>query len=442
MQPIHCSLLSGWRDMNYLIGWLALSAYAALWLINFDISRVAESIFILCFIIAWTFETKRTTKWNKIFLLFALFLSLQTGVYYYAVDRFPEFSGEQFKATRHVAKLFLCIAVAWWIRGSIILSRYLLTIFIMGFLSSLIINSSITEWQSGFEGRRVDLSYTNAQHAALYFGLLFIFSITWLTSYISQHKRLITYIIPAFLVALGATGIVITQTRAVWLALAIVATVGIVVAGIFFLLRWKNKQLNNANIGIPLIVVAGMLLLGAGLMKPVISDRLSAEENVIESIADGELKKIPLTSIGIRLHTWSYALEKIKERPLTGWGPESRKPLIDEGPFPDWIKARFGHFHNIYIEIALAYGILGFLAILALTAAVIKGNALLVRRGYSTWGYGLLSAWLFFSIVSAFESYAIFESGTHFYIIIGGIGMSFYLFEIRQSSRHREREND
>lgn len=96
----------GWMTKNRAVGWVALTIYAFSWLINFDVSRAAESIFILCFAIAWWVEPDPSIKWNRVFLLLLSFIVLQVGVHFFAVERFPEVADQQVKAARHMTKLF------------------------------------------------------------------------------------------------------------------------------------------------------------------------------------------------------------------------------------------------------------------------------------------------------------------------------------------------
>lgn len=436
MSLVNIEPISDWRMKNHAIGWVFLSLYTFLWLISFDSSRTAEVLFILCFSVAWFSSADKSQKWHKVFLLLALFVVLQFFVYFFAVDRFPEFASQQVKASRHLAKPFLCIAVAWWLRGSVNSAKYLLSLLLVGFLVSLLINSTIAEWLAGFKGKRVDFGYTNAQHTALFFGLTLILGLCWFASNIYRQARLLKLFLPALTITLGLAGVVVTQTRAVWLGLAVVAAVSIVAVTIS-LIKTKGVMLRRKRILLPTIFIGFMLFFSVVEMKPIVQQRLAAEQSVIQSLEKGDLANIPMSSIGIRVHTWVYALEKISERPLTGWGGESRKPLIDEGPFEPWIKEKYGHFHNAYIEIWLAYGALGFIAYGLLTAIIITGYIRLVRSGHFIFGYGLLSAWLFFFVVNIFESYLIFNSGIYFYIVVGGVGMSSYLFGAQSRAKER-----
>lgn len=418
---------SGWLAKNHAVGWIALTIYAFAWLINFDVSRSAESVFILCFAIAWFKEADPAFKWHKVFHLLLAFVVLQIGVFFFAVERFPDVADGQVKAARHIAKLFLCIAVAWWLRGSVKAAKYLLLVFIAGILVSLALNSSVEEWRMGLAGRRVDFGYTNAQHIAFYFGLLLIMGASWLFKCMSTGAAKYAWAIALALTVLGVAGGFVTQTRAVWLALGLIF-LGLMVMGLLHLLKQRRLGWLCPKLLLPCVVLVGVVAFTVSTIAPVIEKRLQDEQEVVEAIAAGKMVDVPFSSIGIRVHTWEYALDKIQERPLTGWGAKSHGALIDEGPFPDWLKVRFGHFHNSYLELLLAYGVLGLAAIAILTAMILKGTVTLLNTPHKHWGMGLLISWAFFFIINVFESYLIFNSGMYFFIVVGGVGMSFYMF--------------
>lgn len=418
---------SGRMTKNYAAGWIALTIYAFAWLINFDVSRAAESVFILCFIIAWFKETDPAIKWNKVFLLLIAFVALQVGVYFFAVERFPDVADEQVKAARHMTKLFLCIAVAWWLRGSVNAAKYLLLVFIAGIVVSLVINSSVETWSAGLAGSRVDFGYTNAQHIAFYFGLLLIMGLGWLFKCMAISAVKSEWVVALALTVLGVAGVFVTQTRAIWLALALIFS-GLIFLSLLLLLKHRRRDWLRPKLLLPFVALVGVLAFTVSTIAPVIEKRLLKEQEVIEAIIAGKMEDVPFSSIGVRVHTWAYAWEKFQERPLTGWGAKSRGALIEEGPFPDRLKKKFGHFHNSYLELLLAYGVLGLTAIAILTAMVLKGTIMLLNTAHKHWGRGLFISWVFFFIINFFESYLIFNSGMYFFIVVGGVGMSFYMF--------------
>ncbi|MDI5920884.1 O-antigen ligase family protein [Halomonas sp. LR5S13] len=419
----------GWRAKNHVVGWVALSVYAFSWLISFDLSRSAESVFILCFVIAWFSEPDPSTKWHRIFLLLIAFILLQVWVHFFAVERFPDFADSQVKAARHMTKLFLCIAVAWWLRGSVQAGKYLLLVFLAGIVVSLVINSNVEEWMTGLSGSRVDFGYTNAQHTAFLMGLLLIVGVSWLFRCLHWGVSKSEWGLALALTVLGLVGVVVTQTRAVLLALAIIL-LGLLVVWLVSLIKQIQRAWLRPRVLLPLFALVGGFVLVVNSIVPIVEQRFSKEneQNVVQAILDGRLDDVPYSSIGNRVHSWVYGWERVQQRPLTGWGAKSRTPLMDEGPFPDWVKRVYGHFHNSYLEILLAYGFLGMSILALLTSMIIKGTLTLFGLVQRHWGIGLISAWMFFFMINLFESYLIFNSGMYFFIIFGGVGLTFYLF--------------
>ncbi|WP_168709039.1 O-antigen ligase family protein [Onishia niordana] len=425
--------IAGGRGVRFFhtCGWVALSVYIFSWLFSLDVSRAAEVVFVLCFIVCWFYEPAKKIKFHWIFLVFLAFVGLQAFVYLFAADRFPQFADGQVKAARHVAKLFLCIAVAWWVRGSVRASVYLASLFVAGFFFALLVGFDASEWLRGLQGSRVDFGFTNAQHTSVYFAMALVLSACWFWHGLHKRYSLLALLLPAALVILSVIGVFITQTRAVWLACFLT----LLSAGILAVLLSRRKVFTfvfSPKGRVASVIFAIVVMLFSWQFLPLIEKRMEAEDAVIESIVSGSLEDVPYSSIGIRIHTWHYAIEKIRERPLTGWGAESRKPLIDEGPFPDHVRERFGHFHNGYIDITLAYGLIGFGLLSILTVIALKGVSRLWGAGQPILFFGLLASWALFFIVNIFESYVIFRTGMYIYLVLGGIGVSFYLFGVKR----------
>lgn len=76
-----------------------------------------------------------------------------------------------------------------------------------------------------------------------------------------------------------------------------------------------------------------------------------ASRSALKSVTrSGNLDEI--TSVTGRDKIWIFAIEKIAERPLTGWGPGVSKKLLDE-------QDMLLHTHNVVIQIAISCGVLG-----------------------------------------------------------------------------------
>jgi putative inorganic carbon (HCO3(-)) transporter len=143
-------------------------------------------------------------------------------------------------------------------------------------------------------------------------------------------KRIAVWIVCAGLLGLG---IVLAETRAVW--------IGSAVAGVYLIWFWRKWLV----LAIPVLVLAAFFV-----SPPVIKDRLT-------SMLHGK----QVDSNAFRIVTWRTGLRMIEAHPLLGLGPE--------GPnhhFSEWVPADvprplpegwYGHLHNIYLQYSAERGI-------------------------------------------------------------------------------------
>ena len=75
-----------------------------------------------------------------------------------------------------------------------------------------------------------------------------------------------------------------------------------------------------------------------------------------------------------RIGMWRAALEAVRERPLFGYGESQFGVAV-----PGW--SQFNHPHNVFVQILVQWGIVGFLCYFALAAFVAWRFVLAVRRG-------------------------------------------------------------
>jgi putative inorganic carbon (hco3(-)) transporter len=144
------------------------------------------------------------------------------------------------------------------------------------------------------------------------------------------RKRLWVWILCA---ALIAAAVLLAETRAVWIGLAL--------AALYLAWSWKRWTVLAA----PALIAIAFLA-----SPPVIKDRFKSITHPKE-----------VDSNTFRLITWRTGLEMIKAHPLLGIGPEGPKYHFEE-----WVPADiprplptgwYGHLHNIYLQYAAERGI-------------------------------------------------------------------------------------
>lgn len=339
-----------------------------------------------------------------------------------------------------LAKLFIFIGVAWWLGGS---NRWTLALWaagVIGYVIAVFVHGGVQEWLSVIGGRRVDFGIRNAQHSAMLFGVgllgLIVFSGR---VFAYQGKgRLVFCLGWVVLTTVCIAGVLAGQTRSVWVALFIAAFMVVAIR-----LVWLAKM-HGARHVLRFVVITFFILsvVGAGavvIFKGSLEDRLNHESVVIEKLLNGDVQGLPYTSIGIRIHTWVAASEWIAERPLVGWGGEGRGLVIDHTDWlPDFIKKRFGHLHNFFLEVWVAYGLLGVGVIAALAFWIGRGTWLAWRAGVMPNDMALFGAsfFVYWMIVNQFESYNSFWTGVYVHnLIVGGLVTHIWRWQLESGQR-------
>jgi O-antigen ligase len=317
-------------------------------------------------------------------------------------------SAIKYRSVNDLLKLFLFLPLAWWIGGSWAGAIRMLTIAFLGLVTAIALDPNLVQSLSMlWSGQRVDFDIHNAQHGALFFGLVILFCICSFSQRVKNEPAVTWVNALLFLAGLvGLIGLVGTQTRAAFLGLFVcgfVALVQRVRQGNLF----GQKSMSMAKGVLFLVLVAGMLVWFA---KEVLPARLAAEKTSIQALLTGNLEELPFSSIGIRVHSWAEALKWIAERPVTGWGLKARSDVIQLGErFPDdIIKAGFGHLHNGYLEILVGFGAVGFVFICVLWGVLLKRIKLAASN--DLYAFALYSS-IFFLVLNMFESFFIYWSG-------------------------------
>lgn len=420
---------SAWKSPNALwwSGVLTLALYAGFAIILPSIGSPAETLCALLGLGAVLTYGRNIRNSGPLWLLLAALL-VQTISWSLAVWHHPEWAASNPKLDR-LAKLFIFIAVAWFLGGS---TRNTLLIWGLAFLGWLIATfaygNGLEEWWAGLNGKRAGLGYRNAQHGSMLFGAALLGLIAFTGRFSRVQGRLVPWRMATalMLICICLVGISIGQTRAVWLGL----TLALFVAGVLWLVRALVRSKNRpSHLVKHLIVVASGLLIAfiavSVIFQGTLTKRLPQENAVIEKLVQGDASSIPYSSIGIRIHSWRAALEWIEERPLVGWGSEGRRLVMK---YTEWLPAEinenFGHLHNYFLEVWVAYGLLGVLVVAVLAFWVGRGTWLAWRGGVMPNDMALFAVafFVYWLAVNQFESYIAASSGVYVQnLVLGGL---------------------
>ncbi|QOR39031.1 O-antigen ligase family protein [Billgrantia diversa] len=349
----------------------------------------------------------------------------------------PEWMSDNPQLDR-LAKWFLFVGLAWWLGGSTRATLLLWGLALTGLIFIVFWpEGSLGVWQRGLQGHRADFSIRNAQHDAMLFGtgligLACFAGRCWRGEGVLVWGRRLLWSL-AFVIC--ALGVVISQTRAVWLALLVI----VFAIPLLAILVGRSDRFPLRWVGMGFLATAVLIAIGSMLFHEPVSKRLAAESRIIEQAMESDWKTLPYSSIGNRLLTWRAAVDWIAERPLLGWGEEGRSLVIEHTDWlPEYTREHYGHLHNTFLEILVGYGLLGLAVVLALIAWIGLGTWHAWRAGIMPGDMALFGAgfFIFYVIVNQFEAYGSFWTGVYVQnLVAGGLVTHIWRWQVETGRR-------
>src|SRR5690554_3895869 len=211
-------------------------SYAASFLVCFEVFRAIESLLIVGFLAFLIVGAKKFPSalalandpfFGACFLL-AVFLGI-AGVWHSLT--LPDGYSISTKLTRYYLKPVLILPLALGLVLGPQQGRwYFLIAALLGLVGYLAFFSSFGEWQAAWAGQRVDFDIHNAQHASMFFGVLTLGLVIFAPRVISHKNgwRGVSIIAAWTIVsAFSVLGVLVTQTRAIWLGLLVALLVAL-----------------------------------------------------------------------------------------------------------------------------------------------------------------------------------------------------------------------
>jgi len=397
-----------------------LFVYTETWYEN-KFENLPQNMMVLTFLIsAW--GQRQQLKSDLVFKL--LILAGVIPWLLFGINALIDFeTASKYFSAKELLKLCLFLPLAWWAGGTRAGARRMLTIAFLGLITAIALDPNLVHSLIRLlSGKRVDFDIHNAQHGALFFGLILLFCLCSF-SLRKQNEPASNWIYALLFLAglISLLGLVGTQTRAAFISLFACGFVALV-QGVRYRYHLGQNRLSTAKSFLVMAVVAGLLAWSA---KVILYDRVVRENATIQVLLTGDLEDLPFSSIGIRIHSWVEALKWIAERPVTGWGREARIDVIQlSDRFPDDIKAHFGHLHNGYLEILLGFGAVGLIYLCILWVVLLRRIKFSASKDlYSFALYGSV----YILVFNMFESFFVKSSGVFAISLLMAAGYSQYL---------------
>ncbi len=342
-------------------------------------------------------------------ILLGLFYVVASGMI--AGFRLPETWDHQWDQVVHWGDLGLVLLVAWWLKGEPKRLYISFALFALGALTrvflffpwedfSSVIGGDYRPWGFGLW----HISFSSYLVVVL-LGLA-LFSRRLLASISHRWGRFLAIAGLILVSVISIEVIMVGKARGTWLAALLVVPVVLV---FYCLTLWRSSA------GFSVHRAAGFAGIGLVLASIVVfsqldgvANRLAQERETYRALLEEEVANVPTSSIGIRIHLWHHGIDKWLERPLFGWGTGSEKYLMEQ----KWMSGVFGqshyippHFHNIYLEILVRFGLVGFFILASIVWFVYREVWKRYREGRipADWFYFLVGTLLFSMIWSCFD---------------------------------------
>lgn len=404
------------------VGLSAILMFSLIFWINRDLGRICEVTATVAVVLsAWQIWRRDRVEW--LWLLLAGWILFMAFVNFGATIKYPEFEGDHIRYARYYTRLFLFLIAGWWLGGNLKTVFIFLGLAALGIFTEGFLNAGAKEWEYLFAGKRVDFAFRNAQHTAITFSIVFIGALCfWKRFFVTKFKmfRFLTVIVWTVLAAASFLILIGTQTRQLYPAFFAC----IIAAAIWSILKIRSRNLNFRQLALPSITLCTIIIVALLFFEPIQGtwQRFEKDRETILQGIQGDIDNLEQNGVGIRIRQWRFAADKFLEKPLTGYGGATKYLLIKNSDMPDYIKARFGHFHNGYLEMGVAYGLPGLLMV-PLLLSVLAARLVRARRKGNVpedfMLFGLLSL-IFFAVVNLFESYVMYRSGYFLMCVVGG----------------------
>jgi O-antigen ligase/tetratricopeptide (TPR) repeat protein len=248
-------------------------------------------------------------------------------------------------------------------------------------------------------GVRVDGTFGNSAYLAVYLLIhLFVALIFFMRT---SRKSFLRWVYGALAIALAII-LYYTATRGAILGLL----GGLVLAALLNVTNKHHKRARKVSLGV--IIGFVVLVLGFFAIRHTSFVENSKVLSRFSSISVNELKTEGRSFI------WPMALQGIKERPLLGWGQENFNYVFDEHYSPKMfaLEPWFDRAHNIFLDWAVAGGLLGLLSYLSLYVFLLIAiwKDLQLSRVEKSLFTGMIAAYFFhnFFVFDNLGSYILF----------------------------------
>jgi len=152
----------------------------------------------------------------------------------------------------------------------------------------------------------------------------------------------------------GSIAILYSGSRITWLALFLSTVV------ILWIYRARRHALTSAVAITCAVVAVGVIVFAGAQVVPSRVEALVRDWRQMEKFDDYN------SSLGRRAELWDIGLAAVRESPIIGHGPQSTRPLINQGFEKIGLDVFYTHFHNGFLNAWVEAGVVGAVSLAAI----------------------------------------------------------------------------
>lgn len=302
-----------------------------------------------------------------------------------ALNQTPEIASESNPNWTHHLRTTGAISLVsgWWIYRQVKHFKVFFALAISGLFVGVLHDGDLNTIASLDFSSRYVWGY-NPNYLGMIAGIAFIALMgSSLFCSIWKHKKSITTVMIGACI-LSLFMVLTSQSRAAWLGLT-TSLPALVFLYINYSYRKGYSFLRIAKISAPFIAFAILFL---SFYDDFFINRLMQEKEVVKHLLSGEIDLAAALggSSGLRVAAWLVGFETLLAQSIAGAGPSTSSQLLSD--------YNLGHFHNIYLEIIVSFGLIGGILYLTITT-------LLIYYLYNAYKQGLISFYFFSTLIAA-----------------------------------------
>ncbi len=306
-------------------------------------------------------------------VLLVLFILVRS---FLALQEFPELGDAKNPHWRDFVRAtpLFAIPLAWWLNER---PQHLKPIIVTAIASVFLGIAYAGNWDLILGGHHFDREVWgyNPNFLGLVSGAAILVIGSWILLSPRESHALSRWILAAIPLGLLALLLFVSQSRSAWFGFLL----GLLSLIVWTLANWRVTDLGwmrSSQLMIGFLSVFVLVVFLSGVWGLALG-RLLEDWDVVALVLGGDAGAAAMEggAIGWRIEIWLVGWDAFRERPWFGWGPGASEVI----PGAQLMETKLAHFHNLYLEVLVGVGVVGFTLALAIMVLFVAADVRATR---------------------------------------------------------------